>query len=149
MDMTRGALRITNERFPGAYHDDDLFYLTAIGLSVQGKEQQRSSPLEPTSVEGFAFNSYEAVCGDGTAMGDGVVPFAAAHLEGAVQLDLEGVKHSINAPDNWYGSSNIIQQWHDPMLKEIKKRKRGRNNNNYTLGDVVFAILEGIGPAIG
>lgn len=88
MDMTRGALRITNERFPGAHHAPDLFYLTAIGLSVAGEKQERKSPIEPTSIKGFAFNSYEAVCGDGTAIGDGVVPQCAGHLEGAVQVSV-------------------------------------------------------------
>jgi pimeloyl-ACP methyl ester carboxylesterase len=130
MDMTRGALRITHELFPGAYHKetDGIFYLTAIGLSIQGEEQQRKSLLEPTTVKGFAYNSYEAVCGDGTAIGDGVVPYSAAHLEDAVQLDLEGVLHSINAPDNWYGSSQVIERWHGPMLQELKASKKLSNN---------------------
>jgi hypothetical protein len=88
MDMTRGALRITNERFPGAYHAPNMFYVTAIGLAVTGKKQERTSPLEPTSVSGFAFNSYEAVCGDGTAIGDGVVPLCAGHLKDALQVSL-------------------------------------------------------------
>lgn len=86
MDMTRGALRITNERFPGAFHSPSLFYLTAIGLAVQGKRQERQSPLERDTLEGFAFNSYEAVCGDGTAIGDGVVPQCAGHLDDAIQV---------------------------------------------------------------
>jgi hypothetical protein len=88
MDMTRGALRITDERFPGAFHAPALFYVTVIGSAVKGKKQERSSPLEPTTVEGFAFNSYEAVCGDGTAIGDGVVPLCAGHLEDAVQVSV-------------------------------------------------------------
>jgi pimeloyl-ACP methyl ester carboxylesterase len=71
MDMTRGALRLTHETFPGAYHNDDLFYLTVVGDAVQGVQQVRSSPWEPTSLTGFAYNSYQAVCGNGTAIGDG------------------------------------------------------------------------------
>jgi hypothetical protein len=102
MDMTRGALRITHETFPGAYHsksnkkskrnengsvdgkksgndnnrDDnhDIFYITVAGNAVRGKKQERTSPFEPTTVTGFAYNSYNAVLGDGTALGDGVVP---------------------------------------------------------------------------
>jgi pimeloyl-ACP methyl ester carboxylesterase len=85
MDMTRGALKITNELFPGAYHAPSLFYVTAMGLSVTGKKQERtSSPSERTS--GFAYNSYEAVCGDGATIGDGVVPLCAGHLEDALQV---------------------------------------------------------------
>jgi hypothetical protein len=35
------------------------------------------------------------------------------------QLDLEGVLHSINAPENWYGSIGVIDRWHDPMLQQV------------------------------
>jgi hypothetical protein len=132
MDMTRGALRITNEQFPGAFHKvkNGIFYVTAIGLSIQGEEQQRNSnPLEPTTVKGFAYNSYDAVCGDGSTIGDGVVPYCAAHLDNAVQVDLDGVLHSINAPDNWYGSSQVIERWHDPMLQELSASKKVVSTN--------------------
>jgi hypothetical protein len=81
MDMTRGALRITHETFPGAYHasggnacDDSIFYITVAGKAVRGQKQERQRPWEPTTVPGFAYNSYQAVLGDGTALGDGVVP---------------------------------------------------------------------------
>lgn len=157
MDMTRGALRITHERFPGAFHlpTDDVFYVTAIGLAIQGQEQERTSLfLEPTTVQGFAYNSYQAVCGDGTTVGDGVVPACSAHLDDAVQLDLDGVLHSINAPDRWYGSTNVIEQWHGPMLKELQRRsgkvktrrRKGGNGHDATanfLGDAVSKALEG------
>ena len=86
MDMTRGALRLTHEQFPGAYYAPDLFYITVQGLSVTGEKQQRRYFWEPTTVPGFAYNSYEAVCGDGTTVGDGVVPQCAAHLEDAIQV---------------------------------------------------------------
>lgn len=148
MDMTRGALRITNERFPGSYHAnrDGIFYVTAVGLAVRGEKQQQrrqQSPLEPTTVTGFAYSSYEAVCGDGTVMGDGVVPYCAAHLDDAVQLDLDGVFHSINAPDNWYGSSRIIERWHTPMLRELQRTVTNRKkttSSKYAQNDVLAAI---------
>lgn len=71
MDMTRGALRLTHETFPGAYFKDLFFYITVSGDAVKGIRQQRTNPLEPTSITGFAFNSYAAVCGDGETIGDG------------------------------------------------------------------------------
>jgi pimeloyl-ACP methyl ester carboxylesterase len=86
MDMTRGALRITNERFPGAYHAPSIFYITALGLAVKGELQAKKSAMEPTTLKGFAFNSYAAVCGDGTTIGDGVVPQCSGHLEDAIQV---------------------------------------------------------------
>lgn len=125
MDMTRGALRITNDRFPGAFHQQDgLFYITAIGDAVAGVKQERKNPFEPTSPSDFAFNSYEAVCGKGDTVGDGVVPLSAGHLDEAIQLNLEGIFHSINVPDRWYGSEGVIDSWHTDMLSQIAKRAR-------------------------
>jgi pimeloyl-ACP methyl ester carboxylesterase len=99
MDMTRGALRITNERFPGAYHKPDgLFYITVIGNAIAGAKDVKRSLFQRRSLAGFAFDSYEVVCGDGTTVGDGVVPISAAHLEDAIQVELEGVFHSVNVP---------------------------------------------------
>jgi pimeloyl-ACP methyl ester carboxylesterase len=121
MDMTRGALRITHEEFPGAFHAPSLFYITVIGNAITGVKQMRKTPFEPTSATGFAFNSYEAVCGNGTAVGDGVVPVVAGHVDSAMQIELPGVFHSINAPDSWYGSDSIINTWHDTMMDQINK----------------------------
>jgi hypothetical protein len=142
MDMTRGALKLTSEQFPGAYHavdkqgrretkedggDDDhsnanMFYITVSGDAVQGEKQERKTPFEQTSLSGFAFNSYEAVCGNGTEVGDGVVPIISSHLDGATQLNLRGVFHSINVPDRWYGSNTIIDLWHSEMLRQFNSR---------------------------
>ena len=124
MDMTRGALLWTDKTYPGAYWQDDLFYLTVMGDAIAGQPQERQSPFEPQTVAGFAYNSYSAVCGDGTTKGDGVVPLCAGHLEGAKQLTLEGVFHSINAPASWYGSDVKLDSWHDLMLQELAQWKR-------------------------
>lgn len=118
MDMTRGALRITNEKFPGSYHAPNTFYVTVIGKAVKGRKQTRE---ERTSLSGFAFNSYKAVCGNGTTVGDGVVPLCSGHVPDAIQLTLDGVLHSINAPENWYGSDSILDQWHETMLAEVER----------------------------
>lgn len=128
MDMTRGALRITHEEFPGAYHQsptnasDSLFYLTVMGDAIQGVQQVRRNPWEPTVVSGFAYNSYEAVCGKGCVTGDGVVPLESGHLDQAKQLTLPGTFHSINRPDQWYGSDNVIDSWHDVMLQLARQQ---------------------------
>lgn len=130
MDMTRGALKQTHQDFPDAYYassnsdspKDDIFYITVMGEAVRGKFQERSSPFEPTSVQGFAYNSYEAVSGVGESVGDGVVPLSHGHLVGATQMTLEGVVHSINAPDQWYGTNTILDRWHDSMLEVLLKQ---------------------------
>jgi pimeloyl-ACP methyl ester carboxylesterase len=136
MDMTRGALRITDERFPGSFHDG-LFYVTVVGRSVRGVPQRRrfgrpSSLLEPTTRAGFAYTSYEACCGRGDVMGDGVVPFCTAHLDGAVQIDLDGVLHSIDSPDDWYGSPSVIQQWHGPVRQQLQQQQQQRRRASST-----------------
>lgn len=141
MDMTRGALKQTCRNFPGAYHSDNLFYVTVIGDAVQGVKQERQNPLEPTSPSGFAYNSYEAVCGDGTTVGDGVVPCVAAHLEGATQLDLEGVFHSINEPDRWYGSERCIDLWYEEVLKQLEHRQRQRRGDKGTFQNPFESIF--------
>ncbi|GAX21169.1 hypothetical protein FisN_14Hh380 [Fistulifera solaris] len=135
MDMTRGALRITNEQFPGAYYQsstnepDSLFYLTVMGDAVRGVQQVRKSPWEPTVVSGFAYNSYEAVCGQGDVTGDGVVPLESGHLDQAKQLTLPGIFHSINRPDQWYGSDNVIDSWHDVMLELVGQQLEQEGSN--------------------
>jgi pimeloyl-ACP methyl ester carboxylesterase len=139
MDMTRGALRITNEDFPGAYHiDDGLFYITVVGNAIAGIKDQRRSPFERTTPTGLAFNSYEAVCGAGTSMGDGLIPRMSAHLDDAIQINLDGVFHSINAPDKWYGSDSLLDRWHDTMLEQIySSRNMSVRTPNRDFGNVV------------
>jgi hypothetical protein len=126
MDMTRGALRWTETFYPGAFYTEDLFYLTVIGESVRGVQKDRQSPAQGRTADSFAYDSYRGVCGEGATTGDGVVPLCAGHLEGATQLTLPGVFHSINAPAAWYGSEPVIDQWHDPMLKALEKWRRKR-----------------------
>ena len=116
-DVTRGALRLTHETFPNDYHAPHLFYITVMGETIQGDPLERNGPSR------FAFDSYSGVCGDGTAIGDGVVPVCSGHLTGAIQIDLPGVLHSINAPDNWYGSTNVLDSWHSQMLDCIVNSK--------------------------
>ena len=101
-----------------------MFYVSVVGNAIRGEEQQRKSPLEPTTVSGFAFNAYKSVCGNGNAMGDGVVPVDSAHLDDATQITLDGVLHSINALDRWYGAIDVIDSWHKTMLEENQKAQR-------------------------
>ena len=77
-----------------------------------------------------AFNSYNAVCGTGNVIGDGVVPLEWTQLEGARQLELPGVLHSINEAgttiptDRWYGSEAILDQWLPAVMEETGLRKK-------------------------
>jgi hypothetical protein len=60
----------------------------------------------------------------GSEVGDGVVPLSAAHLSGAQQITLDGVWHSIQAPNNnWYGSAENIELWLPVTLKAIARKQ--------------------------
>jgi len=123
MDMTRGALRITNEKFPGAFHHPEIFYVTVAGNLIQGVQQQRNKFFEPTDVAGFAYESYSAVCGNGTALGDGVVPLEYSHLgdDFSIKIELPGVAHSINIPERWYGAEQVIDQWLEVVVDQLRQ----------------------------
>jgi hypothetical protein len=59
----------------------------------------------------LAYSSYEMTCGNGNTWGDGIIPIEAAHLKGATNLIIEGVKHSPRSPGIWYGSTEVRSQW--------------------------------------
>lgn len=53
---------------------------------------------------------------DTSGPGDGIVPVAAVHLEGAEQLTFDDVRHGmIGAP--WYGDDQIIDRWWPTALR--------------------------------
>lgn len=60
------------------------------------------------------------VCGQADVWGDGVVPEMSAHLEGALNISLDGVYHSPVGSDDtlrpWYGSPSIVEQWIHHLL---------------------------------
>ena len=57
-------------------------------------------------------------------IGDGIVSLAYAHLDGAKQLTLPNVYHSINSPgDYWYGGEAVVDQWL-PIVQALSQRRR-------------------------
>jgi hypothetical protein len=60
------------------------------------------------------------VCGQADVWGDGVVPEVSAHLEGALNISLDGVYHSPVGSDDtirpWYGSPGVLEQWIEHLL---------------------------------
>lgn len=80
----------------GSHFAPKITYVSVIGNSIQGKSQKENIPFFGNSttnstLEGFAFESYHMVCGDGNKTGDGVVPCCADYLEDAIQITLEGI----------------------------------------------------------
>eukprot|EP00466_Bigelowiella_natans_P001745 jgi/Bigna1/140348/aug1.55_g15056 len=104
-DVTRGVLPYLNEQFPGA-HLDGIRYISVAGKAIQG-----STKREGRKSAKAAFAAYHQVCGKGDVFGDGVIPLEAAHLPGARQVTLDGVWHSIDKADSWYGSDGNIDRW--------------------------------------
>lgn len=98
---TRKNLDFVNQSYPGAFYASTN-YICVAGKSVYG-QRKRGSWL--------AYSSYKLTCGKGNTWGDGITPIAAAHLEGANNLIIEGVKHSPRSPGIWYGSPTVAPQW--------------------------------------
>jgi len=148
--ITRGALKNTDEMYPGALlREEGVGYVAVGGRAVKGdnsvdtsNEEEKSDTENYTpsltaaddlySIRGegsasrVAYTSYEAVCGDGNTIGDGVVPLEWTKLDGAKEIQLDGVIHSINEAgttlptDKWYGSENVIDKWLPTVLDEAR-----------------------------
>ncbi|GMH92568.1 hypothetical protein TL16_g12383 [Triparma laevis f. inornata] len=115
-----------------------ISYVTVAGAAIVGnnakpdKDDEMGSEADELykrrgegSAARVAFNNYNALSGDGTLVGDGVIPKVCAHLEGATQLTLDGAIHSINEAgtalptERWYGSEDIVCEWLKPALEEL------------------------------
>ncbi|KAJ3694020.1 hypothetical protein LUZ60_009500 [Juncus effusus] len=149
VDQTRGLLTYVNSICAPAVYTPELKYVCIAGRYLQGAsktgdsssaheennstdetpEMDESSPSnrdEKNLVKRSAFQSwfitqsYKQVCGRADVWGDGVVPEIAAHLEGALNLSLDGVYHSpVGSNDHtrpWYGSPSVVQKWAHHLL---------------------------------
>lgn len=74
----------------------------------------------PTIRARFVGQGYKQVCGRADVWGDGVVPEVSAHLEGALNVSLDGVYHSPVGSDDerrpWYGSPSVLETWVHHLL---------------------------------
>jgi triacylglycerol esterase/lipase EstA (alpha/beta hydrolase family) len=98
---TRWNLDFVNNNYPGAFYRN-VRYVCVAGKTIFG-ERRRGKWL--------AYSSYKLTCGQGNCWGDGITPIVAAHLQGAENLVLEGVKHSPRAAGIWYGSPAPLKAW--------------------------------------
>lgn len=97
-------LNFVNQTYPGAFHAD-VHYICVAGKSVQGQRWGGGW-------RGWlAQSSYQLTCGTGDGWGDGITPIAAAHLDGAQNIIVEGVGHSPKPDRPWYGSPQCLTQW--------------------------------------
>ncbi|MFQ4146771.1 lipase [Chlorogloeopsis sp. ULAP02] len=98
---TRWNLDFVNNNYPGAFYKN-VRYVCVAGKTIFG-EKRRGSWL--------AYSSYQLTCGKGNTWGDGITPIEAAHLEGAENIVIEGIKHSPRSPQIWYGSPEALKVW--------------------------------------
>ncbi|GMI09627.1 hypothetical protein TrVE_jg9694 [Triparma verrucosa] len=128
---TRGALKHVSENLPGAFLSG-VSYVTVAGSSISGSNEKRQQPTTDAdeiyakrgegSAARVAYANYNALAGDGTLFGDGVIPVKCAHLPGATQITIENAIHSINEAgtalptERWYGSEGVVDEWLKPVL---------------------------------
>uniref|UniRef100_A0A7S2ERA3 GPI inositol-deacylase n=1 Tax=Ditylum brightwellii TaxID=49249 RepID=A0A7S2ERA3_9STRA len=149
---TKGALAFTDREYPGVFlKEDGISYVTVGGDAVVGinskltdkinDDREEADEVYKVRGEGssakVAYDSYEIVSGqNGGVTGDGVVPLEWTKLEGARNIVLEGVLHSINeagttvATDRWYGSEGVIDRWLPVVLEEaglVEKKNTGKS----------------------
>lgn len=141
--VTRGALKNTDLAYPGAFlKDQGIKYFSIGGTAVIGKMIEGLDEQDLTArASRVAFNSYESVSGIGELIGDGVVPFDWTQLNGATQIRLDGVVHSINEAgttiptDRWYGSENVIDRWLPMVLEELELVEKSSSLSNTSFLD--------------
>jgi len=96
---------MANTLAPGTPYADHVRYTTVAGRYLQGREGGDKR-------ERRAFEAYQFLTGEGAVWGDGIVPIAAARLDGAETLVLQGVAHSRRYGRDWYGGSKrAIRRW--------------------------------------
>jgi triacylglycerol esterase/lipase EstA (alpha/beta hydrolase family) len=100
---TRKNLNFVNDNYPDAMYPD-IRYICVAGKSIYGAKRLG---------QWLAYSSYEMTCGNGNVWGDGITPIVAAHLAGAKNMIVEGVKHSPRTSGIWYGSPEVRSQWVD------------------------------------
>ncbi|KAL2536702.1 alpha/beta-hydrolase superfamily protein [Forsythia ovata] len=144
IDQTRGLLDYVEQHCAKAVYTPELRYVCIAGRYLQGARligasdndgsavmvdidqpvadiaavngtTTSSTPAAATLRARFVGQGYKQVCGQADVWGDGVVPEISAHLEGALNISLDGVYHSPVGSDDatrpWYGSPAIVEQW--------------------------------------
>ncbi|KAL1831910.1 hypothetical protein DCAR_0101927 [Daucus carota subsp. sativus] len=150
IDQTRGLLSYVENNCAKAVYTPELRYVCVAGRYIQGarffgNEDTNSVSTIPVPVQQpasevmiengtsltatssgttfrarFVGQGYKQVCGQADVWGDGVVPEVSAHLEGALNISLDGVYHSPVGSDDesrpWYGSPSVVDKWINHLL---------------------------------
>lgn len=112
VDQTRGILSFVeaNCDLPVVLNEKGVRVTCLAGKWLEG-----SAEFEMASPQNFLIGQgYKQVCGYSDVWGDGITPVAAAHLEGADNIILNGAFHTpVGSSDArpWYGTPEILGQW--------------------------------------
>ncbi|GMH17454.1 hypothetical protein Nepgr_019295 [Nepenthes gracilis] len=153
IDQTRGLLDYVENCCAKAVYSQELKYVCIAGRYIKGSRIIGNSYENPenmipsgedqplagaTTVSRMAMStsrttalrarfigqSYKQVCGLADVWGDGVVPEVSAHLEGALNISLDGVYHSPLGSDDltrpWYGSPSVVDKWVNHLLHDLQ-----------------------------
>ena len=116
------AVEFLDRETPGAFYAPRTAYLS-LGSAFPG-----------AAFDGLAGRATEQLFAmivgqDTSSLGDGIVPVAGAHLEGAQQMTFDDVRHGmLGGP--WYGDGRIIDRWWPTALGlweealEVRVRER-------------------------
>lgn len=108
--VTKTNMMFVNEQCAGCAEDDVEYVCVAgTGLTFEGPGGGNWRFWEKGWL---ARVSYHITDVDGGALvGDGIVPTTAAYLDGAQNVELEGIWHSPASPGPWYGDERAIAYW--------------------------------------
>jgi pimeloyl-ACP methyl ester carboxylesterase len=107
---TRFNLTFVNDRYPGAFHPE-LKYVCVAGRATFGQRLGQMPFGRWDSAAWLAYSSYQLTGGRGDTWGDGITPIEAAHLDGAINLTIDGASHSPRRQRFWYGSPAALRHW--------------------------------------
>jgi hypothetical protein len=112
------ALEFLERETPGAFRAPRTGYLTVAGV------------LAPKTTVGAVRwatgQAFSVIIGQQLwDPGDGIVPAAAAHLEGARNITLQGVSHGTTG-STWYGSADVMDAWGPTAIDLWKKAMLAR-----------------------
>ena len=116
------AVRFADRTVPGAFHAPRVGYVAVASRAVTGRP-------DGTGRERVAFRLYQALRqqpGVSSIEGDGVVPVAAALLEGARGVILDEVVHGQAAGQPWYGTDQGLDGWWDEAIAAWRTSLRVR-----------------------
>ncbi|KAE9609496.1 hypothetical protein Lal_00020553 [Lupinus albus] len=134
IDQTRGLLHYVHQNCPKPLHHPQLKYVCVAGRYIEGAplfgKSNTDSDIVTTTTTApprkitlrarIVGQGYKQVCGKAEVWGDGIVPEESAHLEGAINISLDGIYHSPLASDDhfrpWYGSPAALDQWVQHLL---------------------------------